>query len=153
MILQRRSPTPPQADPSEPTVRDYTAHRAFLVTAEKAGLDPTGTWVNGYVDYEWRHGRHYIVAYVAKLTGLRVLEFGCNVGATAIVLAHCGAQVEAVDIDPLMVTLAELNVRSYGLDSRVALHNLRSDGRLPSATAPSMRSFATACLSTSSRKR
>jgi len=44
----------------------------------------------------------------------RVLEFGCNVGASAIVLAWLGARVQAVDIAKSMVDLAEANARRYG---------------------------------------
>ena len=131
MTLERRLRNSAPSHHSEPIVRDHTAHSAFLVAAERAGLHPASTWVNGYVDYEWRHGRHYIAAYVGEVSGLRVLEFGCNVGATAIVLAHCGAQVEAVDISSQILTLAQLNVRSYGLDSRVTLQLLHTDGCLP----------------------
>ena len=77
------------------------------------GLQPDHRWIGGYVDYEWNHLRHVVQVLPVELRGLRVLEFGCNVGAGAIVFAHLGACVCAIDIAPDMVTLARLNAERF----------------------------------------
>src|SRR5205823_3759267 len=53
-------------------------------------------------------------AIVQDLGNMHVLEFGCNVGGTAIVFAHLGAAVTAVDIDPRTTALAQANALRYG---------------------------------------
>lgn len=80
------------------------------------GLRPENLWVGGYVDYQWRHLRHIVEALPVALPGLRVLEFGCNVGASAIVLSSLGADVCGIDVDPRMVALSGLNARRHGFD-------------------------------------
>ena len=53
-----------------------------------------------YVEHEMAHIGHLFATGVCPVEGREVLEFGCNIGATSIVLAHYGAQVTAVDISP-----------------------------------------------------
>ena len=59
-------------------------------------------WIGGYVDYEWRHllGHIHLATYGFALAARQaVLEFGANdIGASAIVMSHLGAQVQAVDV-------------------------------------------------------
>jgi SAM-dependent methyltransferase len=97
-----------------PTIVDVEADRRFRRIAAAAGKDPDDPWVGGYVDYEWTNGRILIDCFVPDLRHARVLEFGCNVGATAIVLRHQGAGVTAVDIDPGAVALARANADRHG---------------------------------------
>ena len=78
------------------------------------GLRPDHRWIGGYVDYEWEHLRHIAQALPVTLPGLRVLEFGCNVGASAILFSHLGARVSGIDITPDVVTLARLNAERFG---------------------------------------
>lgn len=78
------------------------------------GLRPHDRWIGGYVDYEWDHLRHVVEALPVALPGLRVLEFGCNVGASAILFSHLGARVSGIDIIPDVVTLAHLNAERFG---------------------------------------
>ncbi|CAN5731867.1 hypothetical protein BH11PSE8_BH11PSE8_06460 [soil metagenome] len=80
------------------------------------GLQPDNRWIGGYVDYEWDHLRHVVQALPVTLKGLRVLEFGSNVGASAILLAHLGANVSGVDITHDVVKLAQLNAERFCQD-------------------------------------
>ena len=60
---------------------------------------------------------------------LRVLEFGCNVGASAIVLAQLGAQVSGIDISVDLVELARLNARRFG-HTGIDFHHVADSRRL-----------------------
>jgi SAM-dependent methyltransferase len=52
----------------------------------------------------------------------RVLDVGCGVATSAIQIARrFGSQVTAVDISPLMLRLAEANVRTAGLGERITV--------------------------------
>jgi 2-polyprenyl-3-methyl-5-hydroxy-6-metoxy-1,4-benzoquinol methylase len=88
-------------------------------------------WEERYVEHEMAHVRHLLVPGLCPVEGARVLEFGCNIGATAVVLAHLGAQVTAVDIDGDLLEIAALNARRYGLGERIHFERLVSGGRLP----------------------
>ncbi|KRB85927.1 hypothetical protein ASE00_04025 [Sphingomonas sp. Root710] len=90
------------------------AQRRFERAAEAAAYDPRDRWVGGYADYEWNHLRLALDAYRIDVAGRDVLEFGCNVGGSAVVLAALGARVQAVDIDPQLTAIAEANLTRYG---------------------------------------
>jgi ubiquinone/menaquinone biosynthesis C-methylase UbiE len=105
-----------------PAIVSRTLHDAFERKARGMGLDPANRWIGGYVDYEWQHLRHIIETLPVKLDETHVLEFGCNVGASAILLAAMGARVTAIDIAPDVVDLARLNAHRYGLDAIDFLH-------------------------------
>lgn len=100
-----------------PAIRSAAMQEAFEFQARKLGLRPSDKWVGGYVDYEWEHLRHIVEALPVSLKDLKILEFGCNVGASAILFAHMGARVTASDISEGWVELARLNARRYGLDN------------------------------------
>jgi SAM-dependent methyltransferase len=85
----------------------------FSTLAREQGLDPTSLWVGGYVEYVWER-RELLTAYLPQLNCVPLLEFGCNVGATSIVLARLGARVTAVDVDPEKVALATANAAEHG---------------------------------------
>jgi SAM-dependent methyltransferase len=72
-----------------------------------------------YVEWEWRHARHLFLELPRPVAGMRVLEFGCHLGATAIVLALLGAEVVATDVDPDLIALARLNAERYGVNDRI----------------------------------
>ncbi|MFA9218073.1 MAG: class I SAM-dependent methyltransferase [Sphingomonadaceae bacterium] len=99
-----------------PLVSSPRQQRAFEEQAHKLGLKPRDPWVGGYVDYEWDHLRLVLEAMPLRLSGLPVLEFGCNVGASAILFSHLGARVSATDISAEWVSLARLNAQRYGID-------------------------------------
>jgi len=114
-----------------PTVCNPDARERFRSTARRYSLDPDNPWLGGYVDYEWRHGRHVLECSGITIARARALEFGCNIGATSIVLATLGAAVTAVDVDPKYVELARLNAVSYGLRERIEFLHLTDATRLP----------------------
>ena len=103
---------------SAPKIVDYAAWERFRRLANEAGLDPDDPWMGGYVSYEWSHARHFFQAYAQRLDGQRVLEFGCNVGASAIVLAKLGATVVGVEKDLRFVELARLRFALMDLIAR-----------------------------------
>ena len=99
---------------SEPASLGGELEAAFCAEARLYGLDPANRWIGGYVNYEWGHARHYIINYLGPVKGLRVLELGCNVGATAIVLARLGADVYAVEVAAKWLALAKRNAERFG---------------------------------------
>src|SRR3954469_9574536 len=105
------------ASEQRPTVISALRQEAFEVQARRLGLRPSDRWVGGYVDYEWDHLRHIVAALPVDIKGLRILDVGCNVGASAILLAHLGGRVTAMDIAPGLVKLARVNAQRYGLDN------------------------------------
>jgi SAM-dependent methyltransferase len=87
-----------------------------------------------YVDHEMAHIGHLFATGLCPVDGKEVLEFGCNIGATSIVLAHYGAHVTAVDISPACLEMAGLNARRYG-SAGIRFHPLHEGQRLPFADA------------------
>jgi SAM-dependent methyltransferase len=96
-----------------------------------AGLDPDNRWVGGYVDYEWEHGRHIYQTAEPALPGKVYLEYGCNYGATSVVLAALGVQVVGVDVDMTALRIARLNAERYGLVSRTTFLRCSNRPQLP----------------------
>lgn len=115
-----------------PAICSPLMHEAFEVQARRLGLRPSDRWVGGYVDYEWDHVRHVVAALPCKLDGLKVLEFGCNVGASAILFSHLGAHVTGADIDAGWIELARFNARRYGQDG-IAFDHVPDTRALPYA--------------------
>lgn len=103
--------------PPLPRIVNSPADREFRALARAQCLDPDDTWVGGYVTYEWSHGRHVIESSGIPIAGAKVLEFGCNVGATSIVLALLGARVKGIDVEPALLGLARLNAARYGVEA------------------------------------
>lgn len=99
-----------------PAIRSPLQHAAFEASALALGLNPADPWVGGYVDYEWAHLRHIVEALPVAIAGLKVLEVGCNVGASSVVFSQMGADVTAYDISADFVQLARLNALRYGRD-------------------------------------
>ena len=116
-----------------PKIRNSEARDQFRATARRLGLDPDNLWIGGYVDYEWHHGRHVLDTAGVNVPDAKVLEFGCNFGATSIMLATLGARVTGVDVNSDYVELARLNAASYGLESRIEVLHVPDTTRLPFA--------------------
>jgi SAM-dependent methyltransferase len=119
---------------ARPVVACDLRQQAFEELARKLGLVPRDPWVGGYVDYEWDHLRLVLDTMPLQLEGMAVLEFGCNVGASAILLSHLGARVSATDISPEWIALARLNAARYGIDDIDFLH-VADSSKLPYADA------------------
>lgn len=102
---------------TSPRIVSDEAHQAFEAQARMIGMDPGSIWVGGYVDYEWHHLRYILETYDIDPADLEILEFGCNVGASAILFAHLGAKVTALDIDLELVELARRNAARYGIEN------------------------------------
>lgn len=116
-----------------PRIRNQEACEQFRAAVRRLGMDPDGQWAGGYVEYEWGHCRHVLEQGGIELAGRNVLEFGCNIGATSIVLAALGAAVTGVDVNPEYVGLARLNAASYGLGESIAFLQVSDSTRLPIA--------------------
>jgi 2-polyprenyl-3-methyl-5-hydroxy-6-metoxy-1,4-benzoquinol methylase len=100
------------------TVLEADRRHAQLVydsAARQLGVPPRPPWIGGAPDYRWDHLRLLLEVLPLDYAGLRALEFGCNAGASAILLAHLGATVSAVDVDGRWITLAALNAERYGV--------------------------------------
>ena len=110
---------------------DLNDRQLFRNELTKRQFDPEDPWIDGYVAYEWDHGRHVFQQSGIRLQQKRVLEFGCNIGATAIVLAHLGAVVDAVDVDATLVEIATLNASQYDLPHPIGFLHLPDTASLP----------------------
>ena len=110
-----------ERDHAKPRVVDAFADARFRELVRSIGKNPDHPWIGGYFDYEWERGRHVFETGIGSLEGTKVLEFGCNYGATALVLAALGARVVGVDIDAFALQLARENVARYGMSDRVDL--------------------------------
>jgi 2-polyprenyl-3-methyl-5-hydroxy-6-metoxy-1,4-benzoquinol methylase len=114
-----------------PRIVDPSAEARFRALVTSMDLDPDDPWIgSAYIDHEWYHGRHAFAA-APSLNSSHILEFGCNVGATAVILAALGAHVTAVDVDERCVQIARLNAERYGVADRVAFHHLPDTRALP----------------------
>lgn len=111
------------------------AHAQFIETTKRAGLDPEDPWVGHYVEYEWHHLRHLIISYGLDVGGKDLLEFGCNVGGSAIVMASLGARVTAIDVDSELLSVAKANVDRYGLTNAIELLQIAEGHALPLESA------------------
>jgi SAM-dependent methyltransferase len=126
-VRGRRSPDSALA----PRVVDADADRRFRALAADQRLDADARYVGGYVDWEWRHSRHVFDGLIEPVAGRAVLELGCNLGATAIVLAALGARVTAVDPKPGHIELARANAERHGLGDRITFIHVPDTRRLP----------------------
>ena len=86
-----------------------------------------------YVEHEMTHIGHMFASELCPVAGRDVLEFGCNIGATSIVLAHYGADVTAVDVSSESIDLARLNARRYEMTNRIRFRLVRPGQQLPFA--------------------
>jgi 2-polyprenyl-3-methyl-5-hydroxy-6-metoxy-1,4-benzoquinol methylase len=113
-----------------PEVVSRQADLRFRALAVKQGLNPDDRWIGGSVDHAWERNGLVFEHFGVPVSGARVLEFGCFVGGTAIVLAALGATVTAVDVDPAIVELATVNAERYGAKD-VSFHYVTDTTHLP----------------------
>ncbi|MGL3822157.1 class I SAM-dependent methyltransferase [Sphingopyxis sp. R3-92] len=112
-------------------ITNTEADAHFGVQAKALGLDPDSTWVGGSVPMAAEEIRHILAAYAGETEGQRLLEFGCNYGASAIVAAKMGATVAAIDVDDEAIALAQLNAERYGADAAVDFRHLPHSRHIP----------------------
>ena len=113
-----------------PAIADTAADSEFRRLATELGLKPDSVWVGGYTAHEWQRGRHILQSLGESLEGKRALEFGCNVGATAVVAALLGLRVDAVDVDSGLARLAVLNTRRYGVSGSTTVRTVVAGQKL-----------------------
>lgn len=98
---------------------------ARLAAAEIAALDPykfMATIGKRVIHPGGRESTEALLLGAGISPTSRVLDVGCGVATTPIQIAErFGAQVTAVDIEPLMLERAEANVRAAGVTDRVTV--------------------------------
>ncbi len=118
-------------DRRPPKIIDAAADAEYGRLAASLGFDPDGRWHKHYVDRVWARPRHVFETVLADMTGQDVLEFGCNFGATSIVLAKLGAKVTAIDINADFLALAERNAERYGVADKIEVLHTPDTTKLP----------------------
>jgi SAM-dependent methyltransferase len=116
-----------------PTICDAAADEQFQLAVREQYPESYKFEVR-YVEHEMAHIGHLFATGLCPVEGKDALEFGCNIGATSIVLAHYGAQVTAVDISPACLELARLNAKRYG-SAGIRFQPVHEGGQLPFADA------------------
>ena len=115
---------------SYPVVVDRDADAAFLRLIRQV-FPEDAQWEIDNVEHDANRIGHLFHPGICELPDGPLLEFGCNIGATAIVIAHQPAIVTACDIDPQYLRLAQLNARRYGVADRIQFVQTEEGGRLP----------------------
>lgn len=110
-----------------------SAQARFAAAARAAGMDPEDRWAGGYAAYEWDHLRYALQCYGIAVADRDLLELGCNVGGSSVVLAALGARLTGIDVDPVMPPIAEANLARHGLAGDIRLGE--AGGSLPFADA------------------
>jgi 2-polyprenyl-3-methyl-5-hydroxy-6-metoxy-1,4-benzoquinol methylase len=112
-------------------VVDQEADARFRALAQEMSLDPDDPWLGGYADYVWTRGRRIFATLPVSIAGRRVLEFGCNFGATSITLARLHARIVAVDVSEAYIALARVNAARYGVANAVDFRHVGDTTQLP----------------------
>ncbi len=115
---------------SPPEIISQLAQNKFEKTCEQHGLDFEDKWVGGYVEYEWKKFPVILEAYNINPHELKVLEFGCNVGASAIIYEHLGAKVIAIDNSEIIIEIAKSNSNRYGVKN-IEFYHIEDTRTLP----------------------
>jgi SAM-dependent methyltransferase len=115
-----------------PAIVNGTADTRFREHLRAMQIKP-GKFSDDYVEYEWHHARHIYSKYLHS-TG-KGLEFGCHLGASAVVLALMEQRVTAVDINERYCRLTELNADRYGVADRIDTICVPDTTSLPFADA------------------
>jgi SAM-dependent methyltransferase len=124
---------PTDSNPPSPVISDPEADRRFQQELREH-YKQSFEFELRYVDHEMAHIGLLFATELCPVAGREVLEFGCNVGATAIVLAHYGAHVTAADISPDYLNLAAWNAQRYSVADRIIFQLLHSGEPLPFPT-------------------
>lgn len=119
--------------PSTISIVDSEADQRFREMAARMSLAPDHLRVGGYAEYEWSHTRYALDNDMCRVQGKEILEFGCNVGATSIILAMLGAKVTAIDVEREYVALAEVNAARYGCRDKIRFLHVPDTRTMPFA--------------------
>lgn len=133
MPVRSTTLTPPE--PAPPVTDPLADQRFRQKVRDLLGGDPDSVWHGGYVEHVWDKCRQPLVSYLHQLPARRVLEFGCNIGASSVALAHLGAQVTAVDIAPRYIEVARENAARHGLGDAITFVCHADSTALPWADA------------------
>lgn len=117
----------------KPAIVDKSAHAEFIDQVVAANLNPADTWVRDYVSISWERARPFFLTKDLPAPGSKVLEFGCNLGASSIMLASMGAEVTAIDINPDYVNIAKANAKAHGVSEHVEFLHITDTQKLPFA--------------------
>ena len=121
--------------PPDLVISDPDADATFRAAVRARGANPDDPWIGGYAPHVWERMRPIWEATMGTAFHGRVLEFGCNYGATAIVLATLGMSVTAIDVDSALVRLARLNAARYGMARRIDFVGGYDGVRMPFASS------------------
>jgi 2-polyprenyl-3-methyl-5-hydroxy-6-metoxy-1,4-benzoquinol methylase len=110
---------------------DAGADARFRAMGSELGVSADNFWIARYVDFELCRSKHLFASSLLDVRGKTVLELGCNVGATAIVLAYLGARVTAIDVNAVYVRAARLNAQRYGFAASIEFAHVPDTTRLP----------------------
>jgi SAM-dependent methyltransferase len=116
--------------PPVPAICDATADQRFDESVRRL-FPHSYEFESRYVEHEFARIGKLFESGLCPIRGRQVLEFGCNIGATSIVLAHGGANVTAIDVSSESVDIATLNARRYGLADQVRFQVVRPGEALP----------------------
>jgi SAM-dependent methyltransferase len=116
-----------------PTIADHATDRLFKERLRSSFPD-SFDWEERYVEHESRRIARVFDSGLCQIEGRRVLEFGCHIGATSIVLANLGGRVTGCDIDRNSLALASLNAIRYGQRAALSLVAIGAGGTLPFAS-------------------
>lgn len=111
--------------------RNSAAQKQFESAAIAANMDPDDKWVGGYAEYEWDHLRRLLSCYDMDVADKKILELGCNVGGSSVVMAALGGQITAIDIDPDMVRIAQANIGRHNQTARAMAQHIKDTRTLP----------------------
>ena len=103
----------------------------FEKVACEAGLDPDNKWIGGYFEYEWTHLRPLLGAYNLVPHSKQILEFGCNVGASSIVMTALGGSVTGIDIDESIIPIANANIERYNMKNNIEIKHVADSSNQP----------------------
>jgi len=118
---------------AKPAIVDASAQAEFLAQVVAAKMDPTDPWVRDYVSLSWERARPFFAHKQLPGIGSKVLEFGCNLGASSIMLATMGAKVTAIDINPDYVNIARTNAKAHGVSEHIEFQHVLDTRKLPFA--------------------
>jgi len=114
-----------------PKIYDQEAYETFKKIIRNAyQQDPDSKWYGGYVAYEWKHLRYMLEALPLPLQNAHTLEFGCNIGASSIILAHLGSQVSAVDVNIHAIDATNAHIKAYDKQNLVTAYHFSDTSTL-----------------------